>query len=111
MNTLQNNFEGCAVFKTVKRCTFKGLMCGLLVLMSCHTALALDINQANEAELDSVKGMGPSLSAKVLTARSQGPFKDWSDLMQRVSGIHQHKAKQFSDQGLTVDNQAFNAKP
>jgi len=86
-------------------------MCGLLVLMCCHTALALDINQANEAELDSVKGMGPSLSAKVLTARSQGPFKDWSDLMQRVSGIRQHKAKQFSDQGLTVDNQAFNAKP
>jgi len=99
------------VFKTVKRCTLKGLMCGLLVLMCCHTALALDINQANEAELDSVKGMGPSLSAKVLTARSQGPFKDWSDLMQRVSGIRQHKAKQFSDQGLTVDNQAFNAKP
>jgi competence protein ComEA len=111
MHTLQNNFEGCAVFKATKRRTLKSLMCGVFALMCCHTALALDINQANEAELDSVKGMGPSLSAKVLTARSQGPFKDWSDLMQRVSGIRQHKAKQFSDQGLTVGNQVFNAKP
>jgi hypothetical protein len=66
--------------------------------------------QANEAELDSVKGMGPALTAKVLKARAQGPFKDWQDLMQRVSGIRQNKSKQFSEQGLTVDGQAFNAK-
>jgi competence protein ComEA len=111
MNTLQNNCEDCTVFKAAKHRTRKHLWCVLLALMCGHTALALDINQANEAELDSVKGMGPSLSAKVLTARSQGPFKDWSDLMQRVSGIRQHKAKQFSDQGLTVGSQAFNAKP
>lgn len=82
-----------------------------MALMFCHAALALDINQANEAELDSVKGMGPSLSAKVLTARAQGPFKDWADLMQRVSGIRQNKARQFSDQGLTVNGQAYNVKP
>jgi competence protein ComEA len=82
-----------------------------MALMFFHAALALDINQANEAELDSVKGMGPSLSAKVLTARSQGPFKDWTDLMQRVSGIRQNKARQFSEQGLTVNGQPFGAKP
>ena len=81
-----------------------------LTLMLCHAALALDINQANEAELDRIKGMGPSLSAKVLTARAQGPFKDWADLMQRVSGIRQNKARQFSEQGLTVNGQAFNSK-
>ncbi len=79
--------------------------------MLCHNALALDINQANEAELDSIKGMGPALSAKVLKARTQGSFEDWQDLMQRVSGIRQNKAKQFSEQGLTVNGQAFNTKP
>jgi competence protein ComEA len=79
--------------------------------MCYDMALALDINQANEAELDSVKGMGPALSAKVLKARTQGPFKDWNDLMQRVSGIRQNKAQQFSEQGLTVDGQAFAKKP
>ena len=79
--------------------------------MLCHNALALDINQANEAELDSIKGMGPALSAKVLKARTQGSFEDWQDLMQRVSGIRQNKAKQFSEQGLTVNGQAFNTMP
>ena len=69
-----------------------------------------DINQANEAELDSIKGMGPALSAKVLKARAQGPFKDWSDVMQRVSGIRQNKAQQLSEQGLTVNGEAFSAK-
>ena len=82
-----------------------------MALMFCHSALALDINQANEAELDSVKGMGPALSTKVLKARSQGAFKDWQDLMQRISGIRQNKAQQFSEQGLTVNGQAFTTKP
>jgi len=89
----------------------KPLFNSLVALMCCTSVLALDINQANEAELDSIKGMGPALSAKVLKARSQGPFKDWHDLMQRVSGIRQNKAQQFSQQGLTVNGQAFVTKP
>lgn len=115
MSTLQNNLSFCAVFSALNRCARRVLVSGFLgaamALMFCHAALALDINQANEAELDSVKGMGPSLSAKVITARSQGPFKDWSDLMQRVTGIRQNKARQFSEQGLTVNGQPFGAKP
>jgi competence protein ComEA len=115
MSALQNNLGFCAVFKALNRCArLAVLRCVLgaaVALMFCHATLALDINQANEAELDSVKGMGPSLSAKVLTARSQGPFKDWTDLMQRVSGIRQNKARQFSEQGLTVNGQPFGAKP
>jgi competence protein ComEA len=119
MSTLQDNFGFCAVFKMAKRCLWFGLsrlisgvlLSSVVVLMYCNTALALDVNQANEAELDSVKGMGPALSAKVLKARTQGPFKDWQDLMQRVSGIRHNKAQQFSEQGLTVDGQAFIAKP
>jgi len=85
------------------------VLSGAMALMFCHAAVALDINQANEAELDSLKGMGPALSAKVLKARSQGPFKDWPDLMQRVSGIRHNKAQQFSAQGLTVNGQPLDA--
>ena len=114
MNTPPNNFGSCAVFKTLNRSKQCGVLRRLLssVVMGvfCHAALALDINQANEAELDSVKGMGPALSAKVRKARTQGPFKDWNDLMQRVSGIRQNKAQQFSEQGLTVNGQVFHAK-
>jgi competence protein ComEA len=115
MNTPPNNFGSCAVFKTLNRSKWCGvlrrLLSGVVAGVFCHAALALDINQANEAELDSLKGMGPSLSAKVLAARSQGTFKDWADLMQRVSGIRQNKAQQFSDQGLTVNGQPLGAKP
>ena len=119
MSTLQNYLGSCAVFKLahssvrhrLHRSLWKALFSALVTLMCCHSAIALDINQANEAELDSVKGMGPALSAKVLTARAKGPFKGWADLMQRVSGIRQNKAQQFSEQGLTVNGQAFATKP
>ena len=113
MNTLQNNFGSCVVFKVVNRWArslfARGVLGGAMALMFCHAALALDINQASEAELDSLKGMGPTLTAKVLTARNQAPFKNWSDLMQRVSGIRHHKAQHFSEQGLTVNGQSLGA--
>ena len=115
MHTLPNNIRDCAVLKTAKRCLHMGLtrflFIGVISLMCFNAALALDINQANEAELDSVKGMGPALSAKVLKAREEGAFKNWADLMKRVSGVRQNKAKQFSEQGLTVAGQAFAKKP
>lgn len=57
----------------MNRCTQRGVLrslcSGVVALMLCHSALALDINQANEAELDRIKGMGPALSAKVLKTR------------------------------------------
>lgn len=77
-----------------------------LVAMGAH---ALDINQANVAELDSLKGMGPALSAKVLTAREQAPFQNWQDLMARTSGLGKAKAQQFSEQGLTVNGLPFSS--
>ena len=80
----------------------------LALLLLSPKAWALDINQASEAELDSLKGMGPALSAKVLMARAQGPFLNWQDVMQRVSGLRQSKAQQFSEQGLTVQGLSFN---
>jgi competence protein ComEA len=111
MHALRHNSGVSSAFEAAKSSILRGLLCGTVALMCGSTALALDINQANEAELDSIKGMGPALSAKVLKARTQGPFRDWTDLMQRVSGIRQNKAQQFSEQGLTVHGQAFHLKP
>ena len=111
MDTLPNNVNVGVVFKAAKRFAVNGILSGVMALMYCQAALALDINQANEAELDSVKGMGPALSAKVLKARAESPFYSWADFMQRVSGIRQSKAQKFSEQGLTVNGQAFNTKP
>jgi competence protein ComEA len=71
------------------------------------SALALEVNTANEAELDSVRGLGPSSTARILKAREQGLFKDWADLMQRVKGIKASSAAKLSDAGLTVNQQPY----
>jgi competence protein ComEA len=71
------------------------------------SASALDLQQATEAELDSLRGMGPSLTAKVLAARAEKPFESWADLMQRVNGIREATAQRLSDQGLTVQGLAY----
>lgn len=79
--------------------------------LSLHSgaALALEANTANEAELDSIKGLGPSATARILEARSQGDFKDWADLMQRVKGIKPRTAERLSQGGLTVNQQPYAA--
>jgi len=80
------------------------LIAALVLPLSC---LALDVNQATEAELDSVKGLGPSSTARILKAREAGPFKGWDDLMQRVKGIKPATAAKLSDGGLTVGDQSY----
>ena len=69
--------------------------------------LALEINQANEAELDSIKGMGPAMTRKVLIARGDRPFVNWKDLMSRVTGIGKNKAQQLANHGVLVNGLAF----
>ena len=61
----------------------------------------------HEAELDSIKGLGPAMTRKVLTARADKPFMNWKDLMSRVAGIGKAKAQQFSDQGVLVNGLAL----
>ena len=77
-------------------------------LVCAHLSVfALEINQANEAELDSIKGMGPAMTRKVLNARAEKPFINWKDLMSRVTGMGKNKAQQFSDQGVLVNGLTF----
>lgn len=71
------------------------------------SASALEINSANEAELDSVRGLGPAATARILEAREKGPFKDWADVMARVKGIKAATATKLSIAGLTVNQQSF----
>lgn len=80
-----------------------------LLLLQSFSAGALEINQANEAELDSVRGLGPAATARILQAREQGEFKNWADLMQRVKGIKPRTAAKLSEDGLTVNQQPYSA--
>jgi competence protein ComEA len=79
----------------------------LLAASAISCFAAVEVNQANEAELDSVKGLGPSSTARILKARSQGEFKNWADLMARVKGIKPATATRLSRDGLTVNGDAF----
>lgn len=81
----------------------------VLAALSFVAAAAVDVNQARTAELESVKGIGPALSAKIGAARQQGPFKDWPDLLDRVSGLGPGNAARLSREGLTVAGAAFAA--
>lgn len=71
---------------------------------------AVDVNQASAAELDGIKGIGPSISEKILTERKRAPFKDWEDFISRVSGIGEVTAAKFSAEGLRVNGKTFSAK-
>jgi competence protein ComEA len=85
----------------------------LIGLLLCWCAAcahaAVDANTANEAELDSINGLGPASTARILAARSQGPFADWAELMRRVPGIRAATARKLSSNGLTVNGVPFDA--
>jgi competence protein ComEA len=70
---------------------------------------AVDANKASQAELETVKGIGPGLSAKILDARKAGAFKDWNDLVERVGGVGPGNAARFSQAGLTVNSSPYTA--
>jgi competence protein ComEA len=85
---------------------FIALVAAALVAFS-PLAQATDANRATQAELESVKGIGPGLSGKILKAREAGSFKNWGDLVERVGGVGPGNAARFSQAGLTVGGAAF----
>lgn len=82
-----------------------------LALLACLSATlaiaAVDVNKATEAELDGVRGIGPSTTQLILNERKKAPFKDWDDLIARVKGIGEARATKLSSEGLTVSGSAF----
>jgi competence protein ComEA len=85
----------------------KKILALVAMLYAAACFAAVDVNKATAAELDSIKGIGPSISTKILDERKKGDFKDWTDLVDRVKGIGQGNAAKFSTEGLTVNGAAF----
>ena len=65
------------------------LFAALLAALTLNAFAAVDANQASRADLETVRGIGPSLSGKIVEARKAGEFKNWGDLV-----------------GLAVENEA-----
>lgn len=88
---------------------YRSLIALILAAFAFCAQAAVDANKASQAELETVKGIGPGLSGKILDARKTGAFKDWTDLVERVGGIGPGNAARFSQAGLTVNNSPYMA--
>ena len=87
---------------------WKKLLAALAMCLATAMAMAaVDVNKATEADLDALKGIGPVTSKLILNERKKGAFKDWQDFIDRVKGVGETRAAKFSEEGLTVNGQAF----
>jgi competence protein ComEA len=62
----------------------------------------VDVNKGDAAALDSIKGVGPSMSKAILDERGKGEFKDWADFQKRIKGMGDKRAAKLSEAGLQV---------
>lgn len=85
----------------------------LLWVVGIGLALAdVEINSADQAALDGVRGIGAVMSKKILDERkAHGPFANWADLQKRVKGIGDKSSVKLSEAGLRVNGQAMPGKP
>lgn len=86
---------------------FKRLTTFVIALSAAAAFAAVDVNTASPADLDSIKGIGPGTSSKILEVRKAAKFKDWSDLIERMPGIGEKRAAKLSSEGLTVNGESF----
>lgn len=71
----------------------------------------VDVNKADTAALDSVKGVGPAMSKQILDERAKGEFKDWADFQKRVKGVGDKRAAKLSTAGLVVAGKPMSGAP
>jgi competence protein ComEA len=90
------------------------LLATLAVPVSISAFAAVDVNNASQAELESITGLGPATASLIVDERRKGPFRNWTDLIGRVKGVGERSAARLSAEGLTVDGASYRgpaAKP
>ncbi|MEW5885895.1 MAG: helix-hairpin-helix domain-containing protein [Pseudomonadota bacterium] len=78
-----------------------------VLLLCAALAGAVEANRASAADLDAVKGIGPVMVERIVAARQQRPFANWSDFSHRVRGVGPTTAARLSANGLRVNGQAL----
>jgi len=85
----------------------KKILVILAMLYAAASFAAVDVNKATSAELDAIKGIGPTTSKRIVDERKKGDFKSWEDFISRVKGVGEGNAAKFSESGLTVKGEAY----
>jgi competence protein ComEA len=88
---------------------FKKLLSFFAAISLTAAFAAVDINKASEAELDSIKGVGPATSALIVAERKKSEFKNWEDFIARIKGVGEKSAAKFSAEGMTVGGAPYRA--
>ena len=93
---------------------FKKILLAIVTLIATmgFAFAQVDVNKADQAALDGVKGIGPVTSKAILDERAKGgAFKDWADFESRVKGIGPKSSVKLSEAGLQVNGQAKSGAP
>ena len=90
---------------------FKKLLVLLSLFYAALSFAAVDVNTGSAADLDSVKGIGPGMSKRIINERAKGQFKDWGDFIARVKGLGEKNAANFSAGGMTVNGAGYAGAP
>ncbi|CAM2169120.1 competence protein ComEA [Burkholderia latens] len=79
------------------------LFVALSLSVAAGLAAAVEVNTADQAALESVKGLGPVKSKAIIDERTKnGPFKDADDLANRVKGLGTKSVGHLEENGLTI---------
>ncbi|SAL48985.1 DNA-binding protein [Caballeronia turbans] len=79
------------------------MLCIALMLSMGAAFAAVDVNTADQAALEAVKGLGPVKSKAIIDERTKnGPFKDADDLATRVKGLGTKSVATLEQNGLTI---------
>ncbi|SDH33361.1 MULTISPECIES: helix-hairpin-helix domain-containing protein [unclassified Duganella] len=92
---------------------YKKLLLALATLLASMTFAwaQVDVNKADEAALDGIRGLGPAKTKAILEERKKGEFKDWADFESRVKGIGAKNAARLSEAGLQVNGKPKDGAP
>lgn len=80
----------------------KNILAAAVLSLSAMAAHAIDVNSADRAALQGIKGIGPAIAQTIITERdAHGAFADEADLAKRVRGVGPKSAKHFTAGGMT----------
>jgi len=83
------------------------LLAAFVLTMSAAFAASIEVNTADQATLETLKGIGPVKSKAIVDERTKnGPFKNADDLARRVKGLGTKSVATLQSEGLTIGGSA-----